>query len=107
MIAIGIFLPLGWYIVTMLGNGFHLFSFPQDWDRLLFQFLIAVTVVSVSFFYRNGSDSEDPVFSFPIHNLFLLGIKNTLLVFRAVGIYWIAVSLIFLYQKLVHWYTWL
>jgi len=100
MIAIGIFLPLGWYIVTMLGNGFHLFSFPQDWDRLLFQFLIALTVVSVSFFYRNGSDSEDPVFSFPIHNLFLLGIKNTLLVFRTVGIFWIGVSLIFLYQKL-------
>ncbi len=100
LIAAGIFLPLCWYVVTMLGNGFGLFSFPQDWDRFLFQFFIAITVASISFLYGTGSAAENPGFSFPIHNLFLLGIKNTLLVFRYVGIWWIAVSLIFLSKKL-------
>jgi len=100
MIAAGIFLPLGWYILSMLGNGFGLLSFPPDWDRFLFQFFIAITVASISFLYRTGSAIENPVFSFPIHNLFLLGIRNTLLVFRYVGIWWITISLIFLSKKL-------
>lgn len=100
LIAAGIFLPLCWYVITMLGNGFSLLSFPPDWDRFLFQFFIAITVASISFLYRTGSATESPIFSFPIHNLFLLGIKNTLLVFRYVGIWWITVSLIFLSRKL-------
>lgn len=97
---LGIFLPLAWYVVTMLLNGFGLIRFPIDWDRFIFQFCIACSVVSISFFYTRGKETQHPAFAFPIHNLFLLGIKNTLLVFRYVGIWWIAAGLYFLYRKL-------
>ena len=33
---------------------------------------------------------RDPAIDFPVHNLFLLGIGNTMWVFRLVGIWWLA-----------------
>ena len=99
LLRLGIFLPLAWYVVTMLLNGFGLLDFPVDWDRFIFQFCIACSVVSISFFYARGKETETPAFAFPIHNLFLLGIQKTLLVFRYVGIWWIAASLYFLYTR--------
>lgn len=98
LFRIGIFLPLLWYIVTMLLNGLGVITFPIAWDRFLFQILIACTVVSISLLYKLGREAEELSFPFPIHNLFLLGIRNTLLVFRLVGIWWIAASLYFLYR---------
>lgn len=100
LLRLGIFLPLAWYVVTMLLNGLGFLNFPVGWDRFIFQFCIACSVVSISFFYARGKETELPTFAFPIHNLFLLGIKNTLLVFRYVGIWWIAASLYFLYTRL-------
>ena len=98
----GIFLPLAWYVASMLLVAAGWFSFPAGWNRFIFQFFIACSVVAISFLYRTGREVEEPSFSFPIHNLFLLGIRNTLLVFRLVGIWWIAVSLIFLYRQATH-----
>ena len=37
-----------------------------------------------------------PAIDFPVHNLFLLGVRNTLWVFRLVGLWW-----------LVSWILWL
>lgn len=99
LIRIGIFLPLLWYIVTMLLHEYGIFRFPEEWNRFIFQFFIACTVVTISFTYRLEKTTAGPAFSFPIHNLFLLGAKNTLLVFRYVGIWWIAVSLLFLWKQ--------
>ena len=99
-LRIGIFIPLLWYVLTMLLKGAGRFNFPDDWNRFLFQFFIACSVVSVSFLYRKGFERDDASFPFPIHNLFLLGIRNTLLVFRYVGIWWILESIYFLYTKL-------
>jgi hypothetical protein len=96
LLRAGIFLPLAWYVISMLLLGLGRLSFPIEWDRFIFQFFIACTVVSISFLYKTGTESENPTFGFPIHNLFLLGIKNTLLVFRYVGIWWLAASLYFL-----------
>jgi len=96
---IGIFLPLAWYVITMLLIGFGKFSFPVEWNRFIFRFFIACSVVSISFLYRMGRDTESPSFPFPIHNLFLLGAKNTLLVFRYVGIWWILACLYFLIKR--------
>jgi hypothetical protein len=95
----GIFLPLAWYVVSMLLVAAGWFSFSLNWNRFIFQFCIACSVVSISFLYRSGEEVEEPSFPFPIHNLFLLGIRNTLLIFRVVGIWWIAVSLAFLYRQ--------
>jgi hypothetical protein len=95
----GIFIPLGWYVITMILTALNLIHFPEDWNHFIFQFFIAVTVVSISFLYRIGKQTSTPTFPFPIHNLFLLGIQNTLIVFRLVGIWWIVVSLIFLFRR--------
>ncbi len=96
LLRLGIFLPLVWYTVTMLLNDFQIFSFPENWNRFIFQFFIAATVVIVSFAYRSGRETAQPEFPFPIHNLFLLGANNTLMVFRLVGFWWLAASLYFL-----------
>lgn len=95
----GIFLPLTWYVISMLLYGFNIIHFAIEWNRFIFQFFIACTVVTISILYITGREAESLSFPFPIHNLFLLGIKNTLLVFRLVGIWWIAVSLLFLYRQ--------
>ncbi len=96
LLRAGIFIPLGWYVITMILTALNLFHFPEDWNHFIFQFFIALTVVSISFMYRIGKETETLTFPFPIHNLFLLGIQNTLIVFQIVGIWWIVVSLIFL-----------
>lgn len=95
----GIFLPLVWYLISMILIGLHLFSFPLEWNRFVFRFFIACTVVAISFLYKSGRETETPSFRFPIHNLFLLGIRNILQIFRYVGIWWIASSLYFLYVQ--------
>jgi hypothetical protein len=100
LFRIGIFIPLAWYVITMILNALGLLRFSVDWNRFIFQFCIACSVVAISFLYRTGKETDSPSFPFPIHNLFLLGIQNTLLVFRYVGLWWIAVSLIFLYYRL-------
>jgi hypothetical protein len=100
LLRLGIFLPLIWYIVTMVLNDRSILSFPNDWNRFIFQFFIAATVVLISFAYKTGIETADPVFPFPIHNLSLIGAKNTLLVFRYVGFWWLAISLYFLWTHI-------
>jgi hypothetical protein len=98
LLRAGIFVPLAWYVITMIFTALNLIHFPENWNHFIFQFIIAVTVVSISFLYRAGRETETLSFPFPIHNLFLLGIQNTLIVFRLVGLWWIIVSLIFLFR---------
>jgi hypothetical protein len=98
LLRAGIFLPLAWYLVTMTLDGLNVWKFPRPWNQFIFQFFIACTVVTISFLYKIGKQTDSPSFPFPIHNLFLLGIRNTLHVFRLVGIWWIITSLIFLFK---------
>jgi hypothetical protein len=100
LLRAGIFIPLAFYVITMILTAMNLIHFPEDWNHFIFQFFIAITVVSVSFLYRIGKETTSPSFPFPIHNLFLLGIQNTLMVFRIVGIWWIVVSLIFVKNRI-------
>lgn len=99
LLRIGIFIPLIWYIVTMLLNDYGIWSFPVVWNRFIFQFCIALTVVFVSFAFKTGKETVEPEFPFPIHNLSLIGAKNTLLVFRYVGFWWLAASVYFLITR--------
>jgi hypothetical protein len=101
LFRVGIFLPLLWYAVTMVLNDRSIWSFPNDWNRFIFQFFIAANVVLISFAYKTGMETSNPAFPFPIHNLFLIGAKNTLIVFRYVGIWWLAASLYFVWTMTV------
>jgi len=96
----GIFIPLLWYIITTWLTSAGVLNFPSDWNRFIFQFFIAVTVVTISLAYKTGKENDTLAFPFPIHNLFLLGARNTLLVFRFVGLWWIAAGIYFLYTVL-------
>jgi hypothetical protein len=56
----------------------------------LFKVPIAAGVVGVSFLWPTGRRlTNQPAIGFPPHNLFLLGISNTLWIFRVVGIIWL------------------
>jgi hypothetical protein len=100
LIRIGIFLPLLTYIILLLLTHYGLVNFSPDWNKFIFRFFIAATVVTISFAYGKGRANQKSNFPFPIHNLFLIGAKNTLLVFRYVGIWWILASLYFLITSL-------
>ena len=48
---------------------------------------------AVLFRWARPFPGSDPIpFPFPIHNLALLGIRNTLFVFAGVGVWWLALS---------------
>lgn len=94
-IAIGIFVPL---VVLLAGTlafaAGHPFLAPV-WNAWQFRTAVAVTVVVTSLAYRTVARAVEPLRSpFPLHNLFLLGIRNTLWVFRLVGAWWIIAGVV-------------
>ena len=100
-IGAGIFVPL----IVLLGgtlataSGHPLLS--HEAAALLFRTIVAFTVVTTSLLYRFARAPEGPLSSpFPLHNLFLLGIRNTLWVFRIVGVWWLAAAAIDLLRSL-------
>ncbi|OGF65204.1 MAG: hypothetical protein A2Y62_17725 [Candidatus Fischerbacteria bacterium RBG_13_37_8] len=88
MIKWGILIPLAGYLVIALLVSFEILALDMQWVKNSFKAIIAILVVSVSFFYRVGGAAE-LVFPLPVHNLLLLGIRNTLWIFRIVGIWWL------------------
>jgi len=100
-IGAGIILPLAWLLVASLAAAFGRPMLPHDTSALIFRVVVAATVVSA--FAIAGETPAPPGAiaggtpapqglrcSFPLHNLFLLGIGNTLWVFRIVGAWWLA-----------------
>lgn len=97
LIAAGIFVPLGSYLLVMLvaplipgvtQDALH------DGLRHLFRGGIGLTCFIVSFAHRAMPDTKaDLSFPFPLHNLALLGIRTTLWIFRIVGAWWVLLTL--------------
>ncbi len=90
-IAFGIFAPL---VVLLAGTAALALGRPlisHEWNRVQFRALVAATVVGVSVGYLAVKDPVEPLTCpFPLHNLFLLGVRKTLWVFRVVGVWWLA-----------------
>jgi len=94
-IAIGIFAPLLVLLVASLALAAGHPLLAQDWNAWQFKTIVALTVVVTSFAYRRVRQVSQPLHSpFPLHNLFLLGIRNTLWVFRLVGAWWLVAGLL-------------
>jgi len=92
-IAAGIFLPLSVLLLGILAEALGHPFIPHEWNRLQFRTVVALTVVGTSLGYLAVKDpGGQPRCPFPLHNLFLLGIGNTLWVFRVVGAWWLALS---------------
>lgn len=102
-VALGIFGPLAWLIVASLSAAAGRPLLPHDTNALIFRVVVAATVVTASLaplvgqaFFRHVPFSAQSVpfgqplrCPFPIHNLSLLGIGNTLWMFRIVGAWWL------------------
>lgn len=64
---------------------------PMAWAVWVFKLPIAAAVVALSFLWPRGARLDlEPAVGFPPHNLFLLGVRNTLWIFRIVGLWWLA-----------------
>jgi hypothetical protein len=89
-VRLGIFIPLllllGGSLAGSLGHPF----ISHELSALQFRVAVAATVMAASVGYLAvRSSAERPTCPFPLHNLFLLGIGNTLWVFRLVGTWWL------------------
>jgi hypothetical protein len=88
-IAVAIFVPLGYYLAAGFAAAAFGAGLPEEVNRCLLQAPIALTVVLVALLYRRGRSPQAPRVPFPIHNLFLLGIRATLAVFLVMGLVWL------------------
>ena len=91
-IGLGIFVPLAVLLVGTLLGALGISSLAHDVNAFQFRLVVAATVVFASLAYRTAPPAREPRSAFPVHNLFLLGIRNTLWVFRLVGAWWLAAS---------------
>jgi hypothetical protein len=95
----GIFLPL----LLLLGSlaavalGRPLLGAP--FATVLFKLIVGVTVNLAALGPFLDTPRERAKVPFPVHNFFLLGVRNLLWIFRLVGIVWIVQSLFHLYSR--------
>lgn len=93
-LGVGIFVPL---LVLLGGTTLRVLGIeliPHAVNALLFRVIVATTVVTASLAYAASPPAEMPRSAFPVHNLFLLGIRNTLWVFRLVGGWWLIAAVV-------------
>jgi hypothetical protein len=88
-IACGILGPLAVLLAATLARALGAGFVSHDAIALQFRAIVAFTVVTVSLAYRGADPAASPHSVFPVHNLALLGIRNTLWVFRLVGTWWL------------------
>ncbi len=89
-IALGIFVPLAILLGGTLADALGHPLLPHPSNVLQFQVLVALTVVLASIAWLPVKRPDTPLrCPFPLHNLFLLGVGNTLWVFRLVGAWWL------------------
>jgi hypothetical protein len=88
-IGLGIFVPLVLLLTGTLLRSLGVDVLPHGANALQFKVIVAATVVLVSVAFRTAPPSPSPRSAFPVHNLFLLGVRNTLWVFRFVGAWWL------------------
>jgi hypothetical protein len=90
LLGLGIFVPLLLLLGESLARALGQPLLPHDLIALQFRMVVALTVVGASVGYLAvSSPVERPACPFPLHNLFLLGIGNTLWIFRLVGAWWL------------------
>ncbi len=91
----GIFVPL----LALLGTSGAVvagYDWPIERVTALFQLVIGLTVQVAALGYRFMAPGVQPTVPFPVHNFFLLGVRNLLWVFRVVGAWWLVVGIRFL-----------
>jgi hypothetical protein len=91
-LRVGILVPvLGYFTLGALAV-WGVEPLSHEVRRHLFRGPIALCVVTVALLHRFVPAQRPGRFPFPIHNLALLGVRVTLLVFLGVGLWWLAVT---------------
>ncbi len=95
-IGAGILAPLAWLLAASLAAAVGRPWLTHGANALVFRVVVAATVVSaatIPFLFADafGTTPDRPTLRcpFPLHNLFLLGIRNTLWIVRIVGTWWL------------------
>lgn len=87
-LRLGIFLPLLLLLGSLGGTALG-WDLPLDNVTAVFKLTIGVTVNAAAFGYHLVNPCAPLAVPFPVHNFFLLGVRNLLWIFRLVGLWWI------------------
>ena len=83
-------MPLAVLVVTAFARSLDRPVISHGAAALQFRLVVALVVVVASIAYRSVDAPDAELASpFPLHNLLLLGIRQTLWVFRLVGAWWL------------------
>lgn len=90
-LRLGIFVPLALLLAALVAAAL---GRPEALEgaTALFKLTIGVTVNVAAWSYLRAPAEPPPEVPFPLHNFFLLGIRNLLWILRLVGIWWIVVG---------------
>jgi hypothetical protein len=87
-LRVGIFVPL---LLLLLALGAAALGHRRGLEPAVafFQLLVGLTVSVAAWGYRWAAPAAPARVPFPAHNLFLLGLRNLLWIFRLVGAWWV------------------
>jgi hypothetical protein len=87
-LRLGIFLPL-LFLLTALAVSAAGQPAPVPFATNWFKLVVGITVNVAAFGYLAAREHPPLEVPFPVHNFFLLGVRNLLWIFRLVGLWWI------------------
>jgi hypothetical protein len=87
-LRLGIFLPL-LFLLTALAVSAAGQPAPVPFATAGFKLVVGITVNVAAFGYLAAREHAPVEVPFPVHNFFLLGVRNLLWIFRLVGLWWI------------------
>ena len=93
-LRLGIFVPL-LFLLTALAASAAGQPAPVPLATAWFKLVVGATVNGAALGYLASREQPPFTVPFPVHNFFLLGIRNLLWVFRLVGLWWIWQGLVF------------
>jgi len=87
-LRLGIFVPLLFLLAALAASAAGQPA-PVALATAWFQLVVGVTVNVAAFGYLAAGEQAPARVPFPVHNFFLLGIRNLLWVFRLIGLWWL------------------
>jgi hypothetical protein len=93
-LRLGIFVPLLFLLAALAASAAGQPA-PVSLATAWFQLVVGATVNLAAFGYLAAREQTPLSVPFPVHNFFLLGIRNLLWVFRLIGVWWIWLGLAF------------
>lgn len=87
-LRLGIFVPLLFLLVALAASAAGQPA-PVPLATAWFKLVVGITVNVAAFGYLAAREQAPLEVPFPVHNFFLLGVRNLLWIFRLVGLWWI------------------